>query len=142
VRFEGKHFVRHAFSAIQVEANLENAKKDLAIAEQIPLPEVRFNFAYSALIKSGIALLSSYSVRARSTSGHHLKIIEKLSEILGDQSIEYIGNAMRAKRNADFYGGGMVVTETEAAEYLQFAEAVLQKVTCLIQRRAPYSTTS
>jgi len=140
VRFEGKYFIRHAFSAIQIEANLENATKDLGIAERIAIPEVRFNYAYGALIKSGIALLSLYSIRARSSAGHHVKIIEKLSEVLADQSIELVGNAMRAKRNADFYGGGMIITEKEAAEYLEFAGAIVEKVAGLIRRKTSFTT--
>jgi uncharacterized protein (UPF0332 family) len=135
MRFEGKHFARHAFTADQVKNNLGNAKKDLCIAERITIPEVRFSYAYSALIKSGIALLSVYSIKVKSAAGHHMKIIEKLSEILGDDSMEDIGNTMRTMRNSDFYGGGIVVTEKEAAEYLEFAKIVMDKVENSVRKK-------
>lgn len=73
-------------------------------------------------------MISFYQVKVRSVPGHHVKIIEKMAEILNDETIDDIGNIMRSKRNRDFYGGGIEVTEKECVEYIQFVENVLVKI--------------
>ena len=130
--FDDKYFIRFNFSKEQIKKNLDNALKDLRIAKDDKILEVRFNYAYTAIIKSGIALLSFYGKKAKSVPGHHVKMIEKISEILSDVSINDIANIMRSKRNLDFYAGGIVVTEKECAEYLKFADAILNKIKKLI----------
>jgi len=80
------------------------------------------NFAYSAFIKAGITLLSSKKIKVRSVPGHHLKIIEMMARILDDDSFAVLGNAMRLKRNRDFYEGGIEVTEKECKGYIEFVE--------------------
>lgn len=128
MKFEHKYFTKFEFTKEQINKNLENAQKDLNIAKKVNILEVKFNYAYTALIKSGIALLSYYQVRAKSVPGHHIKIIEKLAHILKDDNIEDIGNSMRSKRNLDFYAGGIEVTEKECKEYINFVEEVLAKL--------------
>jgi hypothetical protein len=135
MRYEGKHFARHAFTPEQITKFLENARKDLTIASRITIPEVRFSYSYSALIKGGIALLSSHGLKVKSTAGHHVKVIEKTAQLLGDQSILDIGNVMRTRRNLDLYGGGAEITEKEAAEYMDFVWAILSNLESAILRR-------
>ena len=60
----------------QVDKYLVNAKRDIEIAIEDEHPEVKFTYCYQALLKSGIALLSSKQLKARSVPGHHIKIIE------------------------------------------------------------------
>ena len=63
-------------------------------------------YYYNALIKAGMALIAAKGrVKVRSVAGHQIKIIEKMSEILNDEMVMAIGNAMRSKRNEDLYGG-------------------------------------
>jgi hypothetical protein len=135
MRYDGKHFARHAFTPEQIRKFLENARKDLTIAGRITIPEVRFSYSYSALIKGGIALLSSHGLKVRSATGHHVKVIEKIAQLLGDQSILDIGNVMRTRRNLDLYGGGAEITEKEATEYLDFVGAILGQMESAISRR-------
>lgn len=123
-----KFFTDFAFTPEQVSKNLQNAKRDLGIARQDTILDVKFTYAYTALIKSGIALLSHHKLKVRSIPGHHIKLIEKLTEILGDQAISDLGNAMRQKRNVDLYAGGTDITAKECAEYLDFVEGVFLKV--------------
>ena len=123
-----KFFTDFAFTPEQVQKNLQNAKRDLGIAREDTILDVKFTYAYTALIKSGIALLSHYKLKVRSIPGHHIKLIEKLTEILGDQAISDLGNAMRQKRNIDLYAGGTDITAKECAEYLDFVEGVFLKV--------------
>ena len=84
-------------------------------------------FAYDALIKVGIALIAKQGYKVRSQPGHHVKIIEKLSEILKDEDIDIMGNTMRQSRNKDFYDGGTIITETQARQYVDFAAEVIEK---------------
>lgn len=110
MKFEDKYFTGFSFTKEQIAKNLKNAFKDLSIAERDKISEVKFNYAYTALIKAGIALLSYYKVKVKSVLGHHIKIIEKLAEALNDDSIADMANLMRSKRNLDFYSGGIEVT--------------------------------
>jgi len=126
--FDSRYFTKFEFTKGQVEKNFVNASKALNIAKVDKIPEVKFNYAYNAFIKAGIALLSFYKIKVRSTPGHHIKLIEKTAEILKDDAIEEIGNIMRQKRNLDFYGGGIEVTEKECKEYLYFVEKIFKKI--------------
>ena len=130
--FDSRYFTKFEFTKGQVEKNFVNASKDLNIARVDKILEVKFNYTYNAFIKAGIALLSFYKIKVRSTPGHHIKLIEKAAEILKDDEIEEIGNIMRQKRNLDFYGGGIEVTEKECKEYLYFVEKVFKKIKSII----------
>jgi len=125
MRFEDKYFIRFRFSKEQIKKNLNNALKDLDIAKKVKILDVKFNYAYTALIKAGITLLSYYQWKVKSAPGHHIKIIEKLAQILKDDDIENIGNVMRSKRNLDFYAGGIEITKKECSEYISFVEDVI-----------------
>jgi len=133
MRFEEKFFKKFRFTKEQVKKNYENALKDFNIAKRDKILDVKFNYAYSALIKAGITLLSHHQAKIKSVPGHHLKIIEKLSQILKDDDIANIGNSMRSKRNLDLYEGGIKVTEKECREYINFVEGVLLKVKEVIE---------
>jgi len=123
-----KYFADFAFTPEQVRKNLQNAKRDLGIAREDAILDVKFTYAYTALIKAGLALLSHYKLKVRSIPGHHIKLIEKLAEILGDPAIDDLGNAMRSRRNVDLYAGGTDITAKDCGEYLAFVESVVLKV--------------
>lgn len=128
-QFDTKYFQKLKFTPRQVERYLQSALHDLEIAKKDPFPEVRFTYSYRALIKAGIALIAGIGqVKVRSVPGHHIKILEKMNEILKNNDIWTIGNAMRTKRNDDFYGGGEFIGEKEAEDYTKFVEGVIQKV--------------
>lgn len=128
MRFDNKYFIRFKFTREQIKKNFDNALKDLSIAKQDKILEVKFNYAYTSLIKAGIALLSFYQMKTKSTLGHHIKVIEKIAEIFKDDFISDVGNIMRSKRNLDLYAGGIEVTEKECREYLNFVEKVLARI--------------
>ncbi|MGB7295876.1 MAG: hypothetical protein WBC70_09840 [Candidatus Aminicenantales bacterium] len=136
MKFEERFFVRFEFSDGQIEKNLASAVRHLSIAKKADILDVKFNYAYSALIKGGIALLSHYQLKVKSIPGHQVKIIEYPAQTLNDDSIESLGNMMRQKRNLDFYSGGVEVTEKECKEYFDFAESVLKRVQELVLRSA------
>lgn len=132
--FETRFFQKHDFSKEEIQQLLENAKRDLNIARINSLPEVKFTYSYNALIKAGISLIAKVGkVRVRSIQGHHFKIIEKMGQILKNEEIKVIGNAMRTKRNLDFYGGGIIVSEKESHDYYYFVEKTLKKIVDLVK---------
>ena len=126
--FEAEYFKKVKSSPSQIQSFMRKAFRDLEIASKDPFSEVRFMFAYQALVKSGIALLAHSGVKVRSVPGHHIKIVEKMSDLLRDSDILVFGNAMRMKRNEDLYSDSGFVSEKEVSEYLDFVKNVLQRV--------------
>ena len=132
--FDTKYFQKFQFTKQQIDRFLQSALRDLKIARQDKFSEVRFSYSYQALVKAGIALIAKVGgVKVRSVPGHHVKILEKMSEILKNPDVLIFGNAMRIKRNSDFYGGGESITEKEAKDYLQFTEKTFALVRSLIK---------
>lgn len=132
--FESRFFKKFEFTPEQIEQYFENALRDLRIAKEDTHPEVKFSYSYNALIKAGIALIAAQgNVKVRSTAGHHIIIIEKIAEILDDDTIMTMGNAMRMKRNDDFYGGGIFISEKDSGEYMEYVAGVLKKIEEIIK---------
>lgn len=96
-------FTKFAFSEKQIHSYFNSSSQKLQIAEQFKQSEIRFKFAYDALIKLGITLLAMEGLKVRSMPGHHVKIIEALSSILKEEDIDILGNKMRKQRNLDLY---------------------------------------
>lgn len=127
--FEPDFFNKFKFTQKQIDDYFKSAYRDLEIARQDRFAEVRFTYGYQALIKAGIALIAKTAgVRVRSIPGHHVKILQKMSEILNDKDIAAIGEVMRVRRNADLYGGAESVAEKEANDYLKFVESAFKKI--------------
>lgn len=120
-------FQKFKFSTKEIDIRFENAKRDLEIAEKDPFPEVRFTYAFQALIKIGIGVLARKGLKIRSIPGHHVKILERMSDSLKDPDIMTIGNAMRMKRNQDLYGAGEMISEKESRDYLEFVRKIFDK---------------
>lgn len=132
--FDPKYFSKFKFSPEQIKRYLNNALRDFKIASEDNHLEVKFNYCYNSLIKAGIALIAAKGgVKVRSVVGHHVKIIEKMAEIFKDETVLAVGNAMRSKRNEDFYGGGIFISEKESTEYLKYVRDILKKVELLIK---------
>lgn len=123
-----KYFQKLKFDEEQIKRYWKNALKDLEIAKKDSIIDVKFSYSYSALLKAGITLLAKKAdVKIRSVPGHHVKLLEKFSELLGNSQVVVIGNAMRAKRNTDLYGGGSYITEKEAEDFLTFVIGVFKE---------------
>jgi len=132
INFENQHFQKLAFTRSQIEKFLKSALHDLQIAEESKITDVVFKFSYDALIKLGIVLIAKKGFKVRSTIGHHVKILEKLSQILKDEDILVLGNKMRQERNNNLYDGGFFVGEKDSREYLDFVNNVFKK-SCINQ---------
>ncbi len=127
ISFDSKFFQKTRFDSRTISKYFKNSLKDLKIATEDKRPEVIFKFSYEAVIKTGIALIAFYGYRVKSRRGHHIKILEKLSQILRDEDIKTIGEAMRKKRNLDLYEGGVMISSKEAKDYLNFVKKVIEK---------------
>ena len=125
--FDTKFFQKKKFENKTIFKYFRNAAKDLGIAFRSKEPEVIFNFSYSALVKIGIVLIAVCGYRVRSKVGHHIKILGKLSQILNNKNIEILGDKMRKKRNLDLYEGGIIISQKEAKDYLNFVKGIIKK---------------
>ncbi len=122
--FETKFFEKKKFDKITIEKYFNNGIRNIRIAAENKNEEVIFKFSYDALIKIGIAIIAFSGFKIKSRQGHHIKIIEKLSQILNNEDIIITGEAMRKKRNSDLYLGGVFITEKEAKSYLEFVKDI------------------
>lgn len=127
IHFESEYFQKIGFNNNQIKQYFNAARRDLEIAQKSDIPEVVFKFTYDALIKLGITLIAKYDYKVRSVQGHHIKILEKMSQILQNEDIAVIGNKMRHNRNVDFYDGGALITQKDSREYLEFVESMFKK---------------
>lgn len=125
--FDTKFFQKITFEDKTISKYFRNAAKDLGIAVRSKESEVIFNFSYFALVKVGIVLIAGCGYRVKSRVGHHIKILEKLSQILNDENIEIIGDRMRKKRNLDLYEGGTIISQKEAEDCLIFTKRVIKE---------------
>ena len=101
ISFESKYFSKFTFTPEQIERYFNNARRDLKIAVEDDHLEVKFNYCYNALIKAGISLIAAKgNVKVRSVAGHHIRIIEKMAEILKDETLLSVGNAMRSIKSS------------------------------------------
>ena len=126
INFESQHFQKLAFKEEQIDQFLMSARHDLKIAEESNIPDVVFKFSYDALIKLGIALIAKKGYKVRSKAGYHIKILEKLSQLLKDEDIVVLGNKMRQERNVNLYDGGFFVGEKDSLEYLEFVKSTFK----------------
>ncbi len=127
INFESQYFQKLAFKDEQIEQFLKSALHDLEIADESDIPDVVFKFSYDAFIKLGIVLIAQKGYKVRSTTGHHVKILEKLSQLLKDEDILVLGNKMRQERNVNLYEGGFFVGEKDSREYLDFVKRIFKK---------------
>lgn len=126
--FEEEYFQKFKFTSAQITRYMQSAVRDIEIARKDSFLEVKFTYCYQALIKVGIAVLAKKGgVKVRSVMGHHVKILNKLSEILDDADIFIIGNAMRMKRNKDLYDASAVMTKKEVDDYIVFVDRVINR---------------
>ena len=131
--FEQQFFKEEKFSKEQIQLYFKSARHALDIAAKDTFPEVQFDYAYKALIKIGIALIAAKGYRVRGVPGHHVKTIQKLGEILKDEEVFEVGNAMRMKRNKDLYDADATITDKDAAEYIVFVNDVIKKAKMILK---------
>jgi retron-type reverse transcriptase len=127
INFENQYFRKLVFTDKQIKQFCDSANHDLKIAELSDIKDVVFKFSYDSLIKLGIFLIAKKGYKVRSTSGHHVKILEKLSDILQDNDILIMSNKMRQERNINLYDGVFFISEKDSHEYLNFVKNIFKK---------------
>lgn len=127
IHFENQFFQKITFSQEQIRQFVDSASKDIKIASDSDVPEVVFKFSYDAF-KIGLAAIADRGYKVRSQAGPHIKIIEKLSQIIEDEDVIILGNRMRQERNADLYLGGSDISEKESQAYLDFVQKVVFRI--------------
>jgi hypothetical protein len=125
---DSQFFQKFSFSKEQVRKYLQAAERDWKIARGSDVADVVFRFSYDALLKLAVYVAACSGLRVRSITGHHIKLLEKLSEALQDEDAFYVANEMRQKRNFDLYQGGSLITDKDAESYLSFVNSVFKSV--------------
>jgi uncharacterized protein (UPF0332 family) len=113
--------------------DLRTAKRNLADDE-----ECAYNYAYNAMLRSGMALMASEGFRPE-IKDKHLTIVKFVSSILGEEFKNLINNYdfMRRKRHRFIYEPGIPCSKKEAKDALQTAEEFLDAIHKLIKKKNP-----
>jgi len=112
-------FIKFDFSEKQIIEYFKTAQRDLRLA-RADEPEVKFFFSYNCLLKLAQAVCARNYLRVKAKVGHHIALLEKCASFLENKEINEVAQAMRDKRNRDFYDGGAIITKKEAEAYYDF----------------------
>ena len=113
--------------------DLKTAKRNLAKDE-----ECAYNYAYNALLRSGLALMFSKGFRPE-IKNKHLTVVRFSDSVLGDEFKKLINDYdfMRKKRNRFIYEPDIPCSMKEAKDAIKTAEEFVKKIVKLIREDAP-----
>jgi uncharacterized protein (UPF0332 family) len=113
--------------------DIKTAKRNLDQDE-----ECAFNYAYNAMLRSGLALMFSDGFRP-DIKDKHLTVVRFAGSILGEDFKKLINDYdfMRRKRNRFIYEPGMPCSIKEAKDALKTAEEFVDKISKLIREKLP-----
>lgn len=113
--------------------DLKTAKRNLTLDE-----ECAYNYAYNALLRSGLALMFSKGFRPE-IKNKHLTIVTFAGSVLGDEFKTLINDYdfMRKKRNRFIYEPDIPCSQKEAIDAIKTAEEFVEKITELIRKGSP-----
>ena len=116
--------------------DLKTAKRNLAEDE-----ECAYNYAYNAILRSGLALMFSEGLRP-DIKDKHLTIVKFTSSILGEEFEEVINNYdfMRRKRHHFIYEPDMPCSRKEADDAINIATELVGIIRELILKGNPQIT--
>jgi uncharacterized protein (UPF0332 family) len=131
---------KQAGGFVQIEGFLKEALIDLKEAEKTFSVSKRgaYLLAYNAMLKSGrgLMLMEGY---VSDDGGQHKTVIEVSGLILGEQfkiSVRKFDN-MRRKRNELTYEAGVLLSDTDAENALNEAQALIAGIFKKIKKRNP-----
>jgi uncharacterized protein (UPF0332 family) len=113
--------------------DLETAKKNLETDE-----ECAYNYAYNAMLRSGLALMFSEGFRPE-IKDKHLTIVRFVTSVLGDEFKILLNNYdfMRRKRNRFIYEPDIPCSKKEAEDALTTARELVDIIYKLIKKKNP-----
>lgn len=113
--------------------DLKTAKRNLDEDE-----ECAYNYAYNAILRSGMALMSSEGFRP-DIKDKHLTIVKFTSAVLGYEFKNLITNYdfMRRKRHRFIYEPDIPCSKKEAKDALHTAEKFLDAIHKIIKKKNP-----
>lgn len=117
-------FKSFKFTENQIIKYFSAANKDFKIAKKSDSNDVKFRFAYDALLKLAISVCAKEGLRVDSNRGHHKELIDELATVLKKKDIKSVGNKIRTKRNYDLYSGGLAISNKDAQEIILWIEEV------------------
>lgn len=120
-------FEKFLFSKLQVDKYYKAACRDFKMLKKSLEPEIIFFLCYNIIIKTSIAICAKNGLRVKSRVGHHIELISKLADFIGDKEVEIVADKMRIKRNKDLYEGGVIITEKEAEYYYKFCSELIKQ---------------
>jgi uncharacterized protein (UPF0332 family) len=113
--------------------DIKTAKRNLDEDE-----ECAFNYAYNAMLRSGLAFMFSEGFRP-DIKDKHLTVVRFAGSILGDEFKKLINDYdfMRKKRNRFIYEPDIPCSIKEAKDALKTAEEFVDKISKLIREKLP-----
>jgi len=113
--------------------DLETAKRNIENDE-----ECAYTYAYNAMLRAGLALMTSYGFRA-DIKDKHLTIVRFTSSILGDKFKRLINtyDFMRRKRHRFIYEPDISCSRKEAEDAIKTAQRFVNKILQLIKEKSP-----
>jgi len=122
-----KNLIKRAY------VDLKTAKRNLALDK-----ECAYNYAYNALLRSGLALMFSKGFRPE-IKNKHLTVVTFAGTVLGDEFKMLINDYdfMRKKRNRFIYEPDIPCSQKEAKDAIKTAEEFVEKITELIRKESP-----
>lgn len=100
--------------------------------------ECAYNYAYNAMLRSGLALMFSEGFRPE-IKDKHLTIVKFASSVLGDAFRRLINDYdfMRKKRNRFIYEPDIPCSIKEAKDAIKTAEEFVHRISKLIKEKNP-----
>ncbi|MCK5707244.1 MAG: HEPN domain-containing protein [Candidatus Aureabacteria bacterium] len=125
----------HAINKLVGRANIDikTAERNLKDDE-----ECAYNYAYNAMLRSGLALMFSEGYRPK-IKGKHLTVIRFTSSVLGVKFKKVINSydIMRRKRHRFIYEPDLPCSKKEAEESLIIAKNFVKIIQKSIKKRNP-----
>lgn len=119
---------------------LKRAFTDLETAERniIQDEECAYNYAYTAMLRAGLALMLSDGFRPE-IKDKHLTVVRFVSSIVGDKYKRLVNDFdfMRRKRHRFIYEPGIPCSKKEAQDALMIAGKLVNVISNLIKEKSP-----
>jgi len=119
---------------------MKRAHKDIKTAHRnlTADEECAYNYAYNAMLRTGLALMFSEGFRPE-IKNKHLTIVKFASSILGEIFSQLVNDYdfMRRKRNSFIYEPDIPCSAKEAKDAIKTAERFVSEISKIIRKKNP-----